>query len=134
MIITPEEKTNDEVSNGEYYECPTCRVQTTASKVQTSWVLCPMIGGKDICIGCCIDLQVVASSRRFENHPIFSDFLEVANKYRKLPSKMRIICVNHQIELCEDFLKSDESPHVSTKDVTEFLAYLKDLRLKIMSD
>jgi hypothetical protein len=134
MIITPKEKTNEEVKIAGRYVCPTCQAQTTTSKVEIGWVSCPMIGGENICVGCCIDFQVVTNSERFVNHPDFAEFLEVANKYRKLPSKLRIICLNHQIELCENFLKDKGPKYISNKKVEEFLTYLLNLRLEIMSD
>lgn len=134
MIVTPKEKTNKEIKTNGHYLCPTCQAQSTASKVGIGWVSCPMTSGKDICVGCCIDFQVVANSENFETHPNFADFLEVANKYHKLPSKLRIICLNHQIELCKDFLEYRGSKNVSDKEVKEFMTYLINLRLKIMSD
>lgn len=134
LIVTPNEKTNIEVKTEGHYLCPTCQAQSTASEVEIGWVSCPMIAGKDICVGCCIDFQVVASSENFETHSMFDEFLKLANKYRKSPHTLRIICLNHQIELGKDFLKYKGPKNVSDKEVEEFLNYLINLRSKIIGN
>ena len=48
------------------YKCPLCEDQSTGDEVDTGWVLCPMLEGRPICLGCCLDYQNVARLEDFD--------------------------------------------------------------------
>ncbi|MGE4211746.1 MAG: hypothetical protein AB7F87_21470 [Oligoflexales bacterium] len=111
------------------YECPLCEVQKTSSIPDTGWILCPMIGGKAICLGCCFDYQSITRSPRYDSHPFLPDLELLATANNNDISKMRLACLRHQIQLCLDDIQE-------TKDAIKkkaFVDRIKDLEM-IISD
>jgi hypothetical protein len=82
------------------YQCPTCKVQNTASEPDTGWILCPMLDDEAICLGCCFDYQSIVRSDDYENHPFRNDLDSLAAKTNKHPNDLRRVCLSHQIQIC----------------------------------
>ena len=78
------------------YDCQLCKVQKTGDKVDGGWVACPMIGDAFIGLGCCIAIQKVARSEKFDHHP-YRDLFDPVSEYTGLKvAEVRDTCLEHQ--------------------------------------
>ena len=101
------------------YVCPLCKVQRTGDEVDIGWVACPMVHGKMICLGSCLDYQAEARSPEFNRHHDYLLFRELASETRRREQELRLVCLQHQAEIIDDRLASH------TDDATRLNA-LKD--------
>jgi len=90
----------EEIDQSGIYQCSTCKVQNTASKPDTGWILCPMVNNEAICLGCCFDYQSIVRSDNYDNHPFRNDLDLLATKSNKHPNDLRKTCLFHQIQIC----------------------------------
>lgn len=84
-------------------ECLLCR---TSDLIEREWVLCPLVGGKPICLGCCLDLQRLARAVDFYEDPWRDLFEEVARQTGLPVATLRLRCLEHQQEIVADELNS----------------------------
>jgi hypothetical protein len=110
MNIIPNIYKASEVEAGKKYICPLCEVQSTSDEHDTGWVACPMLNGKAICLGCCIDYQAVARSTDFEMNEYYDLFLkQTLLDHQGSTDSLRLICLKHQKEMLENKIENEES-------------------------
>lgn len=84
------------------YRCPLCKVQSTGDEADTGWVECPMLRGKMICLGSCIEHQAVARSDDFERHFDRALFDELSSSAQRSVAELRQVCLVHQLEVIDE--------------------------------
>lgn len=128
MIVTPRELSNTNVEKHAVYECPVCQVQSSRSKVEIAWVACPILYGRHICVGCCIDIQGVAHSESFETRATSKNFRNAIELSEKAAAAVRIVCLDHQIQISEEILRDDTPRLIDDEEIVLNIRYLKSLR------
>jgi hypothetical protein len=118
-----------EIDPSGQYKCPLCLVQTTASKVDTGWMFCPMLNNQAICLGCCFDYQSIANADDYAAHPFHGDFDQLAHKVNKEVSELRQICMQHQ----EKLLVAELGRVSERRAERDLNAQLSTIRAKIKS-
>lgn len=107
MEAIPETYKATDIDQTGRYKCPLCEDQTTGDEVDTGWVLCPMLQGKPICLGCCLDYQNVARLEDFDENPYHDLFDEAAEKTGKAAVALRRNCLAHQEEILQGRYKKE---------------------------
>jgi hypothetical protein len=87
------------------YHCPLCETQATGDEADTGWVHCPMLDGRMICLGSCIDYQKVARSEAFAHHPERILFESLATRQSRSVTVLRRTCLDHQLEVVDEKLR-----------------------------
>ncbi|CAN5300899.1 hypothetical protein BH10ACI1_BH10ACI1_29740 [soil metagenome] len=116
-----------ETNEKDYYSCPLCEVQKIGDKADTGWVLCPMVDNNFICLGCCLDYQTVAISEQFEDHPFYGLFKDLAKEKSSTPTKLRLICLQHQEMILRDKSSETESSD-TTRSINQLLTKIVEIK------
>ncbi len=129
MYSIPRYSSGYEVDPEGRYTCPLCGSQATGDAVDTGWVSCPMLDGKVICLGSCIDHQAAARSEDFQSHPDRELFDELTRRSQVTAHKLRSLCMHHQIEVIDEQLQEDS---VDSEELAELRKAIV-LQLEILS-
>jgi len=114
MNAIPRNVPGTELPEGLRYQCPLCRSQLAGDEADTGWVKCPLVGGRAICLGCCIDYQSVARSDDFEFHSYQELFIALARESGEAVGTLRRRCMQHQLEVIDEQLTetADDYPEL----------------------
>lgn len=104
MIVVPKQVSGRHVDPSGKYRCPLCEVQGTGDSEDPGWVSCPMVDGKMICFGSCVEYQKVARAEDFESHYDRNLILQLSSRLVRDAVELRATCVRHQIEVATDQL------------------------------
>lgn len=102
MHAVPTKKPGSLVDPTGKYRCPVCRVQSTGDEFDTGWVSCPLLGGAQLCLGCCIDQQGIARAEDISKHPFLGDFRKFAGIAGQNLVVARMKCMAHQVEVLRE--------------------------------
>lgn len=127
MFVVPESIPEGDKSLRVGYACPVCKHQTYPSKTDTGWVLCPLIRNRSLCLGCCIDLQGAAVAEDFQRHSDNRLFEKLSTSQNKTVVRLRLICLDHQLELVDRSLASpDDGRHTQRRELRARIVLAKD--------
>ena len=100
----PERYTSAELGCARDAPCPLCRTCETDEGIDRLWVVCPLVGGRPICEGCCLDYQGLARSEVFDDDPVRGLFDDLSFRTGMSVSALRRKCLEHQQEIVSDQL------------------------------
>lgn len=103
------------------YTCPLCKAQRAGDEADTGWVACPMVRGRMICLGSCLDFQAVARASAFESHHDRQLFRTLARETQRDDQGLRATCLRHQLEVI------DHRVTARADDVSALLALREDV-------
>jgi len=128
MIVVPTQISGRQVDPTGQYRCPLCEVQSAGDSEDPGWVRCPMLDGKMICFGSCVEFQKVARSEDLDSHYDRGLMLELSSSVGRSVTALRSTCVQHQIDVASEQIVegfSDNRLRVLRADLISTLAGLK---------
>jgi len=119
LNAVPSRYTAAELDLGPRAECELCHTRDA----ERDWVLCPLVHGRPICYGCCLDLQGLARSGDFDTNPFRGLFDDLARKTGSTAGALRLRCLEHQEAIVAEQLR-DPEPADERDELTELAEWI----------
>lgn len=97
--------------------CALCGTREADTSIEREWVLCPLVGGQPIDLGCCLDYQGLARAEDFESDVYRGLFDQLSSRTGRSVDQLRLECLEHQQEIIGDRLS-----HGAPADQNELIA------------
>lgn len=124
MNAVPRRFPPSNIQNFEQYCCPVSEVSASAENAPSRWVDCPLVK-LPIYYGACLDLQATARDVEVEKHPYVDDFHQLFQQTKLNISKLRKICLNHQIEVLNEMLSKQDEDHDEAEELLGWVMRVK---------
>lgn len=103
MNVYPPEIPSASLDPSGRYVCPLCDTETTQDASGT-WVRCPLVGERYVCLGCCIDHQGAAREENVADGPEGDLFVDLARASGHSLGELVRTCRVHQLSLVDEQL------------------------------